>query len=116
MVEHWSPKPTVAGSIPAVRAIFMNNENDIIYEKYKSDQIIGGKADNKGVKDIAERWNVPISDIKSQMKLGCKIEMEHTKDKSIAMEIAQDHLWEFPDYYTALEDMETQLRKKWKVK
>ena len=50
------------------------------------------------------------------MEMGVKVEMEHTNDKDIAMEIAHDHLFEFPDYYTALEEMEERLKKKWKKK
>ncbi len=34
------------------------------------------------------------------MKIGTKIEMEHTKSKRIAEKITKDHLREFPNYYT----------------
>lgn len=37
-----------------------------------------------------------------QLKMGIKVEMEHTKDKVIARMIALDHLREYPDYYTRL--------------
>ena len=91
------------------------NENDIIFEQYvKKEQIKGGKADGKGCKDIAKRHNVPVEKIEKEVKIGIKIEMEHTKDKDIATEIAHDHLWEFPNYYTELEKMEERLKKQWK--
>jgi hypothetical protein len=41
-----------------------------------------------------------------QLKMGIKIEFEHTTDSKIAERIAKDHLSEIPDYYTRLEKME----------
>jgi len=41
-----------------------------------------------------------------ELKLGIKIELEHTNKKEIAKEIALDHLSEIPDYYTRLVKME----------
>ena len=48
---------------------------------------------------------------KTQLKLGTKIEMEHTKNPRFASKIAKDHLDEFPDYYTHLIKMENRLKK-----
>ena len=39
----------------------------------------------------------------AEVKKGVKHEMEHTKDRSIAMEICLDHLSENPHYYSDLE-------------
>ena len=41
-----------------------------------------------------------------QLKMGIKIEKEHTTDSKIAERIAKDHLAEIPDYYTRLKKME----------
>ena len=41
-----------------------------------------------------------------ELKMGIKVEMEHTKNKTIAKRIALDHLAELPDYYTRLLKME----------
>ncbi|MDD5363605.1 MAG: hypothetical protein PHN88_15895 [Ignavibacteria bacterium] len=41
-----------------------------------------------------------------QLKMGIKIEMEHTDNPKIAEKIAKDHLDEFKDYYTRLTEME----------
>jgi len=41
-----------------------------------------------------------------QLKIGVKIEREHTEDPDIALQIAKDHLAEIPDYYTRLVAME----------
>jgi hypothetical protein len=45
-----------------------------------------------------------------QLAMGIKVEMEHTANKLIAEKIARDHLTEFPDYYTALDEMEKKLK------
>lgn len=60
------------------------------------DVIPGGLADKKQPKDFD----------KNQLSKGIKVEMEHTSDKSIAEEIAMDHLTEDPKYYEKLERME----------
>ena len=41
-----------------------------------------------------------------QLKMGIKVEMEHTTDVIISRKIALDHLKEIPDYYTRLDKME----------
>lgn len=45
-----------------------------------------------------------------QLRLGTAHEMEHTADRAKAREIAMDHLAEDPDYYTHLEDMESEVQ------
>ena len=40
---------------------------------------------------------------------GLLVELEHTDDPLIALEIAMDHLTEDPRYYDALADMEAEL-------
>jgi len=46
-----------------------------------------------------------------QLAMGIKVEMEHTSDPAIAKRIASDHLAEFPQYYTYLAKMESELSK-----
>ena len=41
-----------------------------------------------------------------QLKMGIKVEMEHTTTPAISRKIALDHLKEIPDYYTRLDEME----------
>jgi len=53
---------------------------------------------------------------KNQLKIGTKIEMEHTKSKKRAEKIAKDHLREIPDYYTRLIRMEKRAFKEMKKK
>jgi len=56
--------------------------------------------------EIAKKHGVSIDKIEHQLKKGIKVELEHTKDKKVAREIALDHLLEFPDYYDRLEKAE----------
>ena len=50
---------------------------------------------------------------KKELKIGTKMEMEHTKSKTKARKIARDHLKEFPKYYSkGLIKMERRLKKK----
>jgi hypothetical protein len=76
----------------------------------------GGKSDNMTIKDIANKFNVPVSDVKKQITKGEKVESEHTTDKGKQTEIATDHVSEFPDYYDRLEKLEKDAEKYWKSK
>lgn len=46
-----------------------------------------------------------------ELKMGIKVEMEHTTNPAIARRIALDHLSELPDYYTRLAKMEEEGKK-----
>jgi hypothetical protein len=76
---------------------------------FEQEEIEGGLADGKSVEDIADEHSVNIKDIVAQIKKGKEVEMEHTDDPNVAIEIAKDHLEEFPNYYDALEKMEEEL-------
>ena len=66
----------------------------------EKEQFVGGEADNMTVQDLAEKHSVSEKDIKKEIEVGTKIEMEHTDSKKQAKEIAMDHIAEFADYYT----------------
>lgn len=54
---------------------------------------------------------------KKWLKIGIKVEMEHTTSRAVAKTIAKAHLDEFgPDYYRELLKMESKLEKKGKKK
>jgi len=57
-------------------------------------------------KEVADKHNVPLSQIMYQLKIGTGVENEHTQDVLLAREIALDHLTELPDYYARLTKME----------
>jgi hypothetical protein len=59
----------------------------------ESNALPGGQGDHLSSDDVDPH----------ELKKGIAHEMEHTFDKSIALEIALDHLAEDPAYYTNLE-------------
>ena len=56
------------------------------------DRVAGGLADKSSPSDFDQ----------DQLRMGIDVEMEHTKSRSVAREIAMDHLKEDPRYYTKL--------------
>lgn len=54
--------------------------------------------------------NQPIDFDLEQLLMGVDVELEHTNDPLIAIEIAMDHLVEDPNYYTYLEKMEDEMQ------
>lgn len=56
--------------------------------------------------DIIKRHGVQEKDLIDQLKKGIEVELEHTRDPRVAIEIALDHLWERPDYYDMLAAVE----------
>ncbi len=98
-------------------------------EVSESEELKGGNADNKSLIHIAKKHDAKgyyhidnmIQSLKKELEMGIKIEMEHTDDKDKAKEIAMDHLWENPSYYSKLkksdieEEVKTDLNEKcWK--
>ena len=67
---------------------------------------------NKFIKNgVKETKNIIKYDSK-QLKIGTKIEMEHTKNVKVAEKIAKDHLREHPKYYTHFVKWEKSLMRK----
>lgn len=75
-------------------------------QSFKEEKLEGGLADNKTLKDIAKKHRVDINSLTKEFQKGMKVEMEHTKDKKKAQEIAMDHLMEDPNYYKKLKKIE----------
>jgi len=78
---------------------------DNYYEKI-DEEIEGGLADKLSLSDIAKKHNVSIGELTDEFKKGYKVEREHTSDTNVAKEIALDHLFEDPKYYTKLASIE----------
>jgi hypothetical protein len=80
----------------------------------ESNELKGGLADNKSLVQIAKKHNAKnyyhiddmVKSLKKQLEMGVKVETEHTNDKDKAKEIALDHLWENPKYYSKLKKAE----------
>ena len=66
------------------------------------DLIPGGKSDNMTLAQIAKKHGVSISDIQKEFELGMKVEREHSDNPEKKKEVAMDHLFENPKYYTKL--------------
>jgi hypothetical protein len=73
----------VLGVIAGAYYLFKEDEDNVL---------IGGLGDELDEEDVDAE----------ELEMGIKVEMEHTKDKKIAREIALDHLSETSDYYTKL--------------
>lgn len=69
----------------------------------------GGLGDNLSLNDIARLHRVTLERVKHCLKIGIKVELEHTSNKRLAAEIAKDHLVEDIDYYINLQKIEEKL-------
>ena len=75
---------------------------------FREDKIAGGLAKGLTLNDIAEKHGVSVDVMVAEFKKGISVEMEHTTDREVAKEIALDHLFEDPKYYTKLSSVEKQ--------
>lgn len=55
---------------------------------------------------LAKKHGVDVDYIHKQIKMGMKVEKEHTDNEDVARQIALNHLDEFKDYYTRLKKAE----------
>jgi hypothetical protein len=103
------------GSIPILAYnIIKNKFKNKGPEEIMENKLVGGRADNSTIKDIAKKFRVSVEYLRKQLKKGMKVESEHTDDKEKQEEIATDHLAEFPNYYEELEGVEAKLKDYWK--
>jgi hypothetical protein len=84
-------------------------------QEMKENEILkGGLADNKTLIQMAKKHDAKgyyhiqdmVKSLNKQLEIGMKVEMEHTDSEEKAKEIAMDHLWEDPSYYTKLKKIE----------
>lgn len=76
------------------------------YQQFCEQKVAGGLSAGMSIEDIAKHHGVGMDELKPEYDKGIKVEMEHTKDPEIAAEIARDHLYEDPKYYTKLATIE----------
>lgn len=111
----------------------IDEETSNIGKEFKKEIMSSGIPELKGirfsestkkhsVKEIAKKHKVSEDDIKKEISIGTKIEMEHTDDKEEAKKIAIDHILEIPDYYTdseygiiAIEDKQRKSKKSLRI-
>ena len=132
LFSDFSSKETtskISGKVPEVREdqegfkvpkLTMFSDESKEY-KLKENKIKGGLSDKKTLEDIAKKHAYNDSTdstskemilkmfnhIKKELDKGIKVEMEHTKNRETAKEIAMDHLYEDPNYYIKLSKVET---------
>ena len=76
------------------------------------DKLKNGLSDKKTLRDLVLKHTKKgskgemLRHLETQLSMGTKVETEHTNNKSTAKEIAMDHLWEDPDYYSKLKKIE----------
>ena len=70
------------------------------------ENLLQGLAAGKTEKQIADKHGVSVEEVMKQLEIGTNVEKEHTKCSKVARQIASDHLWERPDYYTKLKQIE----------
>lgn len=78
-----------------------------LFEEFINEEVIpGGISGDMSLADIAKKHKVDLEGLDAEYERGIAVEMEHTNDKKVAMEIARDHLFEDPKYYTKLATIE----------
>jgi len=82
-------------------------EGPLFGKKMNEEKLKGGVSDKKSLADIAKKHKVSLDKIKYQLRKGEKVEKEHTDDDEKVKEIAMDHLYEDPKYYSKLKKIET---------
>jgi hypothetical protein len=65
----------------------------------------------KSPQEISTQHKVPLATVMKQVKMGTKVEGEHTTSKSGARITALQHVDELPDYYTRLKKVEKKTTK-----
>jgi aspartate 1-decarboxylase len=94
------------GINPKLWVIDMKNFYKKEESKEGSNKLKGGLSDKMSLGDIAHKHKIDVEKLTKQFIKGVKVEMEHTKDKQKAKEIAMDHLVEDPKYYDKLAKIE----------
>jgi hypothetical protein len=92
--EEWDDKLNQARA--ARRGRDMEGEEEENDEPMSDEFLHGGLGDDADIGDFDPE----------QLRMGQHVELEHTNNPAVAMEIAKDHLRENPIYYTLLKRME----------
>jgi hypothetical protein len=108
----------VAGNTRLCTAAAMGMNPKVFIAKIQnlneSEVLKGGLADNKDLVQLAKKHGAKnyyhielmVKSLEKQLEKGIKVETEHTTDPQKAKEIAMDHLWEDPKYYSKLKKIE----------
>lgn len=105
--EVWSLKPTLCKLVDVIEIRdydeWTTDKSDApvawkrrTMRQERKNPIKGGIGDKLSVSDVD----------KNELRMGLKVEMEHTDDPDVALDIVLDHLKEDPKYYTKLKKIE----------
>jgi len=95
MGKKFKPKNQFPKKKKKPQSVVKLSEEDTV-DVEVGNELEGGLGDDASLSDFCPK----------QLAMGLEVEMEHTDDPKVALEIAMDHLTELPDYYTRLNDME----------
>jgi len=109
----WKHKPKVFAALESNQIKLANGSNmkfdsenpDIRYAE-GGNLPVGKLAKGMSLSEVAAIHGLQADDLKSELKIGVKKEMEHTDHPEYARAIALDHLYEDPKYYTKYKKME----------
>jgi len=103
--------PDSYSTYESLKPILKNQGYELIKEKMGNELPVGKLAKGMTVSEVASVHGLTAEDIKDELAKGIETEMEHTDTKEIARAIALDHLYEDPNYYTKLKNMEKSFKK-----
>lgn len=96
--------PDTYASYESLKPILKNQGYEL--NKINMDIPVGKLAKGMSLSEVAAIHNLTADDLKSELLIGIETEMEHTDTPEYARAIALDHLFENPNYYTKLKQME----------
>lgn len=82
---------------------FYNDDRDLAIKLCLGEQLT---KKTLTAQELAKHHNLPLEKINAEIAKGEKVEMEHTKNKETANQIARDHIKEDPKYYEKLAKIE----------
>lgn len=98
--EEISKLPLLTNLLDIYNDLYVFQRKDLTLKEVE-ETYLDGVSNGRNAIQVAEYHDVPVEDIIEQLKLGVRIEFEHTSNPDIAERIALDHLMERPNYYTA---------------
>ena len=104
MLEHCGCTPAKCNKTPKGKMCPKHGMGDCSMKEERDPK--GPVKPYKSPEEIAKKHKVSLDTIMKQVKMGTKVEGEHTTSKSGARITALQHVEELPDYYTRLKKAE----------
>jgi hypothetical protein len=114
---HWKEKSKLSDSDPRAyepapgdaTAKTKPSKHTVAVRKMMGEQMAADVKKPHSVEAIAAKHNVSVAEIIQALTMGKQVEKEHTNDEKTAEIIALAHLWEKPNYYDMLKQMEQKI-------